>query len=152
MLVKGRLNHNGKAAAQQLFYYIRPPLPGCQGRGPNASQRTLRSKWKGCCAATILLYPAPLAGMLGERTKCQSRNGEIKMERLLRSSYSIISGFPWMECQGRGPMLECQETMKSNWEHIGCLELSIPTLVHIALNCNDLVIRAMSTSGKYRQS
>ena len=73
MLVKGRCNQNGKAAAQ--------------------------------CAANILLYPAPR---------------------------------PWME------------SMKSNREHIGCLELSIPTLVHIALNCNDLVIRAMSTSGKYR--
>ena len=61
-------------------------------------------------------------------------DGEIKKERLLRSNHFIISGSPWLECQRRGPNTT-QQTMKSNQEHIGCLELSIPTVGSHSSNC-----------------
>ena len=53
----------------------------------------------GCFAATILLYPAPLAWMLGEMI-LMLVIGSLHLfgDMLFRSNYSIISGPHWPEC------------------------------------------------------
>ena len=62
-------------------------------------------------------------------------------ERLLRSNYSIISGLIGRDAREEDQMLirrwwnQNGKAAAANWEHIGCVELSIPTLDHIALNC-----------------
>ena len=59
MLVLCNKFRPAKAAAQQLFYYIRPQLDRMLGEGILMLVRMVKFSLDGCFAATILLYPAP---------------------------------------------------------------------------------------------
>ena len=61
------------------------------------------SALEGCCAATILLYPAPLDRMLGEVILMLVLENKFCLGRLLRSNCSIISGPTGQDARGGGP-------------------------------------------------
>ena len=139
----------GKAAAQQLFYYIRPPGQDARGGDPYANSLQSIQAWEGCCAATILLYPAPLDRMLGEGILVlvlynEFRPGKAATQQLWQLDFVRNTSYTWLGCcaatillypapldrmLGEGiQMLVLYNKFRTAWE--GCCAATI--LIHLA--------------------